>query len=447
MMGFLKRLRKNERGNVLIITAAAMPLLIGSAGLATDTIQWALWKRQLQRSADSAAIAGVYERVQSHGTTTVPAVVNKDLQLNQHTGISLYSAPEISYPGDQGQMTQQVRVVLRVQKPLTFSSMFMASAPVIRAEATAATVPGTDDYCIISLENTTAMGIQGSGNGTVETDCSWITNSIAAVAAMAKGSSSIWAKVIAAAGGIQESNNFHVDRYDPYIPQIEDPYADLNPAPADMKCATTADRKGNLSPVSLTGSTDMSAFFNEDGTQKFNCFSSINVGSNQTLNLPAGTYYVDGGNVNVQGTLSCTHCTIILTNHSTSPTAPIGSFDSNASGNTKIIAPTEGKWAGMAIYQDRRAVDTGAKSSGNMPANAPNKINGNSNSFVTGILYFPNQQITYNGGGDNTWRCTQFVARRIQFSGNSLSRFTDGRACDGTGVDPAEGGRRIRLVA
>ena len=59
MVKFLRKLLGNERGNFLLIAAAAFPLLIGFAGLAVDTIQWVLWKRELQRAADSAAIAGV----------------------------------------------------------------------------------------------------------------------------------------------------------------------------------------------------------------------------------------------------------------------------------------------------------------------------------------------------------------------------------------------------
>ena len=436
MLSFLKALQRNERGNVLILTAACLPLLVGSAGLATDTIQWALWKRQLQRAADSAAIAGVYERVQGKGTSGVSAVVTKDLEINQHTGIALYENPTITFPDDQGSMTTQVHVVLRVQKPLSFSSMFMTAAPIIRAEATAASVPGTDDYCVVSLENTVALGIQGSGSGTVETDCSWITNSVANIAAMAKGNSTIYAKVIAAAGGIPESKNFHVDRYDPYIPQIEDPYADLEAVPADMKCTG----------VPLNDGTNLAPFFNS-GTQVKNCFSSLSVASNQTLTLPAGVYYIDGGNVTIQGTLKCTGCTIVLTNSNPTSTT-IGNFDMRASGNIQVSAPTEGKWAGIAVYQDRRAQDNmGKAQSGVMPANAPNKINGNSSSWIQGVLYFPKQQLTYNGNGNGNWTCTQFVARRIQFSGNNSSKFSSQSACDGTGVEPVEGGRRIRLVA
>ena len=100
MRNHLRNLWNDKRGNALILAAAALPLLLGSAGLATDTIQWALWKRQLQRAADSAAIAGVYDRVaHAGGTTNVSTAVDHDLGLNQHTNIGLMSSyPQLSYP-------------------------------------------------------------------------------------------------------------------------------------------------------------------------------------------------------------------------------------------------------------------------------------------------------------------------------------------------------------
>jgi uncharacterized membrane protein len=70
MISFFGKLMRSKRGNVLAIAAAGMPLFIAAAGLATDTIQWTLWKRQLQRAADSAAIAGVYNREANSGAIT-----------------------------------------------------------------------------------------------------------------------------------------------------------------------------------------------------------------------------------------------------------------------------------------------------------------------------------------------------------------------------------------
>ncbi|QNP42759.1 Tad domain-containing protein [Sphingomonas daechungensis] len=58
MISSIKRLWRDRRGNTLAIAGAALPLVLGSAGLASDTIQWTLWKRQIQRAADSAAYAG-----------------------------------------------------------------------------------------------------------------------------------------------------------------------------------------------------------------------------------------------------------------------------------------------------------------------------------------------------------------------------------------------------
>ena len=82
MRNFMTKIWHDKRGNAMIIAAAALPLLIGSAGLATDTIQWALWKRQLQRAANSAAIAGVYDQVAAKTTTGTAAAVDKDLSFN-----------------------------------------------------------------------------------------------------------------------------------------------------------------------------------------------------------------------------------------------------------------------------------------------------------------------------------------------------------------------------
>ena len=47
MFNFLRKLIKDKRGNTLVLAAAFLPVLVGSAGLATDTIQWALWKRHV----------------------------------------------------------------------------------------------------------------------------------------------------------------------------------------------------------------------------------------------------------------------------------------------------------------------------------------------------------------------------------------------------------------
>ena len=57
---FLRGIKGDEGGNALALGAITLPMVIGAAGLGLDTVQWTLTQRQLQRAADSAAIAGAY---------------------------------------------------------------------------------------------------------------------------------------------------------------------------------------------------------------------------------------------------------------------------------------------------------------------------------------------------------------------------------------------------
>jgi len=442
MFKFLRKLFKDTNGNALIIAAAALPLLVGSAGLATDTIQWALWKRQLQRAADSAAIAGVYDRVNNSGKTdTTSSAVNHDLSLNQHTGMSLQSGyPQISYPSDSGSNTYQVKVVLAVERKLSFSGLFMTNPPLIKTTAIAASVPGTDEFCVVSLETSAAnSGIMINGNAGIDMDCSFMSNSPSVNSAYAKGSSVVNAESVAAVGGIQQSSNWNVTSYDPYSPAVDDPYKNLSPSSSDMKCAghnQTQGNKTNWVDDVLDENTDFNNVKDASGN-KANCFSSLSVSSNKTLTLPDGVYYINGGDANVQGNLSCNSCTIVLTNKSGST---IGNFKVNASSQINLGASTSGTYKGIAIFQDRKATDSNG---------ASNKINGNSNSVINGAIYFPNQALDYNGTGNTSATCTLLIAKRITFSGNSgtSNKFKKASDCTNYGMTGIQGGRRVRLVA
>jgi Flp pilus assembly protein TadG len=398
MMPMPNGIWRDRRGNVIVMAAAALPLLIGCAGLATDTIQWTLWKRQLQRAADSAALAGVYDRVNSAGSTaTVASTVAHDLTLNQHTWMSNAAGyPVVTYPADSGVKTNQVSVGLAVQQSLPFSSLFMTTAPMITATSTAATIPAGGDACIEALEsNASFTGITNSGNTTVSApNCIMYSNSPSTNSASAGGSSSVNVKAIAA-----------------------DPNA--------MVCSAAAlDQNTNIAAAIAAGT---------------NCWSSLSVGANRTLNMTgfAGPIYINGGSADLKGTFNCTGCTIVLTNKSTAANAPIGTLSSNAQASNNISAPTSGTFKGLAIYQDRRAT-------GNT-----DKINGGSGSVVTGAVYFPNDVLWINGSGGATALCAMWVARRIVFTGNSsitLKNQSDS-ACAASGMPASSAINVVRLVA
>ena len=56
-----KLLRRRERGQVLMMAALLLPVLLGMAGMAVDVGSYASDRRQLQNAADSIALAAAQE--------------------------------------------------------------------------------------------------------------------------------------------------------------------------------------------------------------------------------------------------------------------------------------------------------------------------------------------------------------------------------------------------
>jgi hypothetical protein len=343
--------------------------------------------------------------------------------------------PTMEYPADSGVKKWQVKVTLAVSEPLPFSSLFLSTAPTIYAVSTAASIPSGGEACVNAREPSgSKTGINITGNAGIEMpDCVMYSNSPSTNSAAAGGSSNVIAEAVAGVGGIQESNNWHVQSYRPYSPPIDDPFANVNPDPSDMHCVGSAlDQDTNLAAA---------------GTSNTNCWSSLRVNSGTTLNLdnyvnplnPNKTFYINAGDAFIQGDISCTGCTIVLTNSDPLSTT-IGQFKVNAGSKNNLTAPTAGTFKGIAVFQDRRAQDS----------NQTNKVNGNSGSTIQGALYFPSQQLDYNGTGNTTAVCTMFVSRRINFSGNSTTtnKFKKLSDCSAFGIPGGTGvTRMVRLVA
>ena len=90
MIGFIRKLIKDRRGNALAIACAAMPLVVGAAGLAMDTIQWTLVEAA---TATRGRFCGDRWRLRpldrDRGDNHPTATVDHDVQLNLHTWMAL----------------------------------------------------------------------------------------------------------------------------------------------------------------------------------------------------------------------------------------------------------------------------------------------------------------------------------------------------------------------
>jgi Flp pilus assembly protein TadG len=411
MIKFMKRLWNDRRGNALVIACAAMPMIIGGAGFATDTIQWALWKRQLQRTADSAAMAGVLAEAQGatigsgsctnySGATYSSAVaydINKNEKLWPTLTCSYENSPASgSYTADK----YAVKVNLSVQQQLPFSGFLMSTTPTITASATA-TLVDTGKYCLVALKNTTSPGITVGGSSQANLGCGAISNSTSTTASVdANGSTySFAASPVASVGGMPSTIIGSTDLQPWHIPE-PDPFAGKysTSVPATTTCAAF-----NSHITKQTGGK------NKTYTMEPGCYNDFSPNGNDTYNLAAGTYYLNSTDFAPGGTVTVTgsNVTIILTG--STPGAV------NLSGNQTIqlSAPTTGTYAKMLFIQSSSAT-----------ADNLNKINGTSSSYFDGAFYFPNGDVQLNGTAGAMTQCAMLVAQVVDISGNATLQNT-----------------------
>jgi hypothetical protein len=375
---WLKNLLSSERGNVLVVGAATLPLLIGSAAFAVDTIQLAVWKRQLQRAADSSAIAGAYAL--SLGDDEHIAI-HHDLDknafpvLSQEEGITV--GPRLGFD-------QAVRVVLTAKRTAPFISIFTDAPSTIVADSTAALVnDGT--YCLVALyDGEGDAGIVGHGNGLIDLSCGMKTNSGAKAAIVAGGGIQFKADPAASVGGMNVKDGsfapgttfqpFSAKQADPlaYLPDAELPAGCEVKADPDVKKATT------LSPGCYEGLT-----FKDAAT------------------LEPGTYYVTG-NVDFTASANVTGkgVTIIMTGQASDMTV-------NGKAKLNLAAPTDGDYKGVLFYRRRDADEIEIK------------FNGGSSMTLEGAMYMKSANLTFNGGSDMHINCLQMVANKFKFGGGA----------------------------
>jgi len=409
-----KRLWNDKRGNVLVIAGLATPLLFGSVGLATDTIQWALWNRQIQRSADSAAYSGVYARFQSSSSSAAAlAVVNRDLTNAELTSALKSGYPLTTEPVVPG-LLNTVEVRIDVQRPLIFSSMFLSTAPTISVTGRAAAAP-TGSYCVVALENDRSVpGIVIQGSANVTMGCGMISNSpSASVSVDVIGSGhQVTAEPVAGVGGVPQINgvtqeqSFHLSQ--------PDPYANLHSTaiPFGTPCTSFSDATKT----------------NTDGTKKPGCYSNFDPVNGSTTTLSPGVYYLNNASINIQASTRIVGTGVTLIFTGTNP----GTIETTGNSVIDLTAPTTGPYAKMLMIQSTAAA-LGNEST----------FTGNSGFKMDGVVYFPKGKMTFTGSSGPASKCAMVVARRVHFSGSTNIQNETTGCSNGTQIP----GYAIRLIA
>jgi Flp pilus assembly protein TadG len=397
-VSWFKDLISSERGNVFVVAAAVMPLLLGSAAFAVDTIQLSVWKRQLQRAADSSAIAGAYAlSLQDQ----VDPAIHRDLDKNKFPTLT---NDELIVVGPKAGFDETVQVTLTASRTLPFLSIFTQRPSAMVATATAA-LDQSGEFCMVSLYDGPDAGIDVNGNAEVNLSCGMKSNCTGAQCVTAGGASSITADPIASVGGLDgDSNNFNQPTtLQPHSAAQRDPFAHLpNPAPDVTKC-----QSGGI----LTENTVF------DPADPDPCFLSANVSPSATLNVPdhVQSITIYGGDIDFKGDVNANGATWVMTGEN----GQAGDLIINSQANLVMSSPLDGPYKGVLFYRDRRA------------ANIEIKINGGANSNLTGALYFPSSDISYAGNAGTVVNCLQMVGQKLKFRGGATIR----NNCAGTGAD------------
>ena len=391
MRKLLQRLKRDMRGNIMVMVGAGASVMIGGAGLGVDTVQWYLWKRQLQQAVDSGALAGALALSQGGGYDTA---VRSDLTANANTTVTVESISNPPATGAWTGNTNAVEVIATTSRALPFSSLFLSSAPIIRARAVAASA-SAGEHCVIALAST-GTGISVPGSADVQLGCGVAANSEGSKAIDLSGTSMLEASPLSSVGGISATPDNYPAGTDlqPYGPPQADPLAGrgLTVPTTPSVCKANSFQTQPSEVVSITPG-------------RF-CNGMALKGD---VTMAPGVYIIDRGSfqVNSQARVRGNGVTIVLTG---SATNNIATVDIMGGATVNLKAPTAAQdpyWRSILFFQDPRASESA------------NNIAGGSTLELEGVLYMRRGNLDFTGNSGQHTECLLIVANRVSLSGTT----------------------------
>jgi hypothetical protein len=366
--GLSVRSRDNENGQVLVLAALGMTVLMGFMALATDLGILFRARRDLQIAADAAAVAGALDYLYNGSSNSATAAGRAASSANGVTNATGGAVVTISVPpagGPNAGNNSYVEATVTKPHRTVFMGMFGFSSVTVGARAVAGT-PTTGQACIWLMANSgMALDLQGAYS-ILATSCGIYVNSPSSNALNVTGN-----------GGILNASFLDVVGNSP-------PSHQTSPTPATINAAPRTSPWGNLTgptPTSGCTTTDSTTTSISSTVAGPGLNSSICYTKAVTLNgatLGAGTYMFEKG-VTVSGTVTVNSGTLDIYS---------GTFNQ---GNAilNVTAPTSGIYNGIAIMQ---------------PLTNTTQLQvqfGSSNQTLDGYIYAPGAEVYLqdNGGG------------------------------------------------
>lgn len=319
------RVRADEKGQMLVLTALAIVALLGFLALAVDVGLLFRAKRQVQTAADAGAIAGAleywYNGTGAIGSAAGTAVGNNGVTLSYTPSLNtscpsttancaIVNTSTSAITGYHNQLGY-VQVIVSQPNPTFFMGLFGHSKVNVTASSIAGIAPGT--ACIITLDPSGSNSFWIKGNSNINTpNCGIQVNSTSTTAVCIQGSAGINGPYLLINGDQSVSGQCNKSSGAPVTQgagsTADDPFASIyTPNPANDCQSSIGGGAGNISPLtsvtSLAQITSLTGYLptlpsgskaNAIPANYVYCFQN-NVTFSGALALPPGIYLFENG--------------------------------------------------------------------------------------------------------------------------------------------------------
>ncbi|MEN8660216.1 TadE/TadG family type IV pilus assembly protein [Marivita sp.] len=432
----LRKFFKSQDGSTAVYFALIAPVLIGFAGLGSEASLWLVTERKLQHISDLAAYSGATRALSTGNETVIEASVQARAASS---GLQAGDTMVINIPPTTGPNTGRsgfVEVIIERSVDRYLTSIFTNDTTplVISTRAVAGAIEGSGEpVCMLALSPTASPAFSVGGSGVVDVvGCGFASNSAADDSFDMIGAKvTVTGSCLYAVGGISFTDGLTLTDCDqPQALQkpAPDPYADL-----PMLASTDVGGLTRLDDRAIDESFSPTEYLIDYPGMPTALFDG-GLTLQGDVTLGTGLYIVDGGTlkINANSVITGVGVSFYLMNGAKLDVAGGAELDVQAYDPANPSTRPD-PFAGILFFADR----TGSSVS--------HSLSGNSDSDTNGVVYFPNDQLTYTGNSGSSYPCIKVIASQLEVTGSGTVTI----GCDPslpTGAPSFESALRVKLV-
>lgn len=436
----MKRIRNSESGNILLLTAILLPVLLGMGALALDAGYYFDRRQRIGAAADAAALAGANE-VKLNASISASALataVRADSALNGFTHGTNNVTVEVNCPPSEGPKAGGTCadgfVEVKVRQTVPGFLMRVLGRNSMDVEDRAVAGPNDDTGCVYALASGAAAPHTNeidvlTGAAVSVPNCRVISNgdmNVATGATVTAKSTDVSGTCPTCAGKVTPAARVGVVR-------SADPFGTknfLNNFTDSIALCYKSNFVGNSSQLTL-----------QPGVYCGNAMNpAIKLNTADTYTFAAGKYYLVGGGLSISSVTSVAGSGVsfyFTGNGATYPYVACGAsvVDLNAGGGIgggggggegsgpppptptiTLSAPTSGSTEALLFIQDRNAPNCGTGSTVTI-ANLQHQVLN-----LDGVMYFPKEHVKYGatgGVGSSTGEYWDLIGQTVEFTGTA----------------------------